>query len=108
MVLAADAEAGETAVGGELSVDQYLILAGGWSRFQVHLAMKVAVICAFIGVDSLLAVFLAPALGMQWGLSLVEQQLISSTWFAFGILGFVLSGIVADNHGRRTALILFA
>lgn len=108
MVLAADAEAGETAVGGELSVDQYLTLAGGWSHFQVNLAMKIAVICAFIGVDSLLAVFLAPALGMQWGLSLVEQQIISSTWFACGILGFMLSGIVADNHGRRTALILFA
>jgi len=108
IVLAADAEAGEQVVGGQLSVDEYLILAGGWGRFQVDLAMKVAVICAFVGVDSLLAVLLAPALGIQWGLSLVEQQLISSTWFACGILGFMLSGIVADNHGRRTALIIFA
>mmetsp|Transcript_4397 Transcript_4397/g.8812 ORF Transcript_4397/g.8812 Transcript_4397/m.8812 type:complete len:494 (+) Transcript_4397:56-1537(+) len=109
VVLAANVEDGKQTVDGEeLSVDQSLILAGGWSRFQVHLAMKVAVICAFIGVDSLLAVFLAPALGMQWGLSLVEQQLISSTWFAFGILGFVLSGSVADTYGRRTALVIFA
>jgi len=108
IVLTADAETGERAVDREISVDQYLILAGGWNRFQVNLAMKVAVTCAFIGVDSLLAVLLAPVLAMQWGLSLVEQQLISSTWFACGILGFMLSGIVADSHGRRTALVIFA
>eukprot|EP00418_Pyrodinium_bahamense_P087415 CAMPEP_0179065316 /NCGR_PEP_ID=MMETSP0796-20121207/28396_1 /TAXON_ID=73915 /ORGANISM="Pyrodinium bahamense, Strain pbaha01" /LENGTH=511 /DNA_ID=CAMNT_0020762281 /DNA_START=78 /DNA_END=1613 /DNA_ORIENTATION=+ len=91
-----------------VSVDGYLALAGGWGRFQTRLAVKVALVYAFVGIDSLFAAFLSPALGAQWNLSLVQQQLLSSLWFIGGLMGFLLSGVVADARGRRAALVLFS
>lgn len=92
----------------EVSVDEYLVAAGGWGRFQTRLTVKVALVYAFVGVDSLFSAFLAPALGEQWGLPLVQQQLLSSFWFAGGLAGFLLSGAVADSRGRRCALLVFS
>mmetsp|Transcript_108545 Transcript_108545/g.305966 ORF Transcript_108545/g.305966 Transcript_108545/m.305966 type:complete len:483 (-) Transcript_108545:109-1557(-) len=98
----------ERLISQAISIDEYLDLAGGWGPFQGALLLKVSLLYAFLGVDNLLSAFLAPALGEQWSLSLVEQQLCSSLWFVGGLVGFLLSGALADARGRRPALAFFA
>lgn len=87
------------------SVDDFIDHAGGWGPFQTKLAIKVNVFYAFIGVDNLLAAFLAPSLAEQWALSLTQQQCLSSFWYVGGLFGFLVSGVAADTYGRRPVLL---
>lgn len=90
-----------------VSVDEYLVAAGGWGKFHRRLFALMALHYACISFDWLLAVFLAPALGAQWGLTIPQQEMIASSWFAGGLLGFLLSGFVADTLGRRPSMLAF-
>jgi len=88
-----------------VSVDEYLVAAGGWGIFQNRLFATMSLLNACVAIDAFLAAFLAPALGAQWGLTIAQQGLIPSSWFAGGLMGFVLSGLFADTLGRRPTLL---
>jgi len=88
-----------------VSVDEYLVIAGGWSIFQNRLFAAMSLLYMCVSFDMFLAVFLAPTLGAQWGLTIPQQGLIASSWFVGGLIGYVLSGLFADTLGRRPTLL---
>jgi len=95
------------------SVDDYLAQAGeahkgGFGPFQWDLFKTMAVVYGCIGADQLFPVFLAPVLARDWGLTVLQQQLLSSAWFAGGAVGFLMGGFVADVYGRRPAFMYFS
>mmetsp|Transcript_51671 Transcript_51671/g.102732 ORF Transcript_51671/g.102732 Transcript_51671/m.102732 type:complete len:546 (+) Transcript_51671:41-1678(+) len=90
-----------------VSVDEYLVAAGGWGKFQNRLFATMFLHYACISFDWIMAAFLAPALGAQWGLTLPQQEMIASSWFVGGLIGFLLSGFSADTLGRRPSMLAF-
>mmetsp|Transcript_28663 Transcript_28663/g.52185 ORF Transcript_28663/g.52185 Transcript_28663/m.52185 type:complete len:617 (+) Transcript_28663:52-1902(+) len=95
------------------SVDDYLAKGGaaykgGFGPFQWELFKTMAVVYGCLGADQLLPVFLAPVLARDWGLTVLQQQLLSSVWFAGGVAGFLGGGFVADVYGRRPAFMYFS
>jgi hypothetical protein len=93
-----------------VTIDQFLTEeAGGWGAFQNWLTVVVGLNYAFIGTDNIVSVYLAEALNQSaWGpLTLMQQQAFKSCFYLGGLMGFLISGPVADRYGRRRAAITF-
>ena len=109
---AADSSADGGAVPMAITVDQYLDdEAGGWGHYQAQLSLNICLNYSFIAVDNLMGVFLVEALDRpgpgSWSLSLSRQQMLKSGLYLGGLVGYLLSGPIADRHGRRLTAISF-
>ena len=98
---ASSAAASSSSADDGLSVDDALLLAGGFGRAQRRLMFTM---CFYYGLGStvtLLPVFLLPELQKEWTLEPVHFALIESGFFVGNTLGLLVGGGVADVYGRR-------
>jgi len=87
-----------------MTVDELIRVSGGFGRFQKEL---LTVCCGCYGAGAMVpmqAVFLLPLCREEFGLSLVEEGLISSAFFFGYMPGLYGFGWLGDHLGRRAHL----
>lgn len=77
----------------------------GVTRFTIKILVIVGIAMAFDGFDYMIVSYTMPQIAAEWGLDSVQMGGLSS-WSLLGlVIGGSLSGIIADQIGRKKTLI---
>lgn len=88
------------------ALSELMDLVGGWGRMQRRAALAAMLVEANFVTLIVTAVLLLPRLRGLWHMSLSDEALASTSFFAGTLVGQFVIGAVSDRLGRRNALVI--
>ena len=77
----------------------------GFGRYQVISMMLISLVDFDDGVQLILMPLIVPILKLEWDLSITTISVLTSVFYLGMCLGALVTGKIADNHGRRFSLV---
>uniref|UniRef100_A0A1I7XJF5 MFS domain-containing protein n=1 Tax=Heterorhabditis bacteriophora TaxID=37862 RepID=A0A1I7XJF5_HETBA len=89
---------------GRFTVDD-AVEALGFGRFQIKLSILTGLAWMADAMEMMLLSLLSPALACEWGVSPIQQALVTTCVFSGMMLSSTIWGKICDRFGRRIGLI---